>query len=123
MQTNNTIEKEITNLIDKTLEIQQLRWWLQNPELKSFLLCVERCGNDEGEIVYEQSETKFHADEREKPWDDFHDWDYSYNCTRYPVATDMEDFYARVYRPYSTDAEIEKRINHILYTLTFDGTP
>jgi hypothetical protein len=98
----------------KALEVAQLEWWLQNPELKSFLLCVERCQNDEGETVYQQSETKFHTGDKEEPWEQFYDWDYSYNCIRYPVAIDMKDFYARVKRPYQTDAEIQARIDVIL---------
>ena len=119
-------------LIDKALEIQQLQWWLAHPSIKSFHLSVEHDGDDEGHF-YKTVENRtfdlttdtvedpdFNDDDR---WFDYENHSSFSTKSYYPVDIN-KSHHERIYRPYSgDDMEIQARVNHILYTLTFDGTP
>jgi len=108
MQTN--------ELIDKALELQQLVWWLDNPTIKSFFLSCECHSNNENRSFYlkiQNSEYNLTVDITAR---------FLVMVSNYPIDIN-KTHNEHVYRPYPTDVEIETRIDHILYTLTFDGTP
>lgn len=108
MQTN--------ELILKALELQQLVWWIDNPTIKSFFLSCECHSDNEDRSFYikiQNSEYDLTVDITTH---------FLVMVSNYPIDIN-KTCSQRVSRPYPTDVEILTRINHILYTLFFDGTP
>ena len=116
-------------LQEKALEISQLEWWLANPIVKSFFLCVESTSDDEGRYFLEVENRAYHLttdsdvlDDELNPDDEYemdsHIYDsymhHDFSTSSYYPVDINESHYDRVYRPYPTDAEIQARIDSIL---------
>lgn len=112
-------------LIAKALELSQLQWWLANPTVKSFFLCVESTSDDDGHYYIQIQNRNYYlttdnVDEEDLDDDnDYFDYDHHRDFstkTYYPVDIN-QSHYQRIYRPYPTDAEIQTRIDTILGNL------
>ena len=123
---------QVEELIDKALELQQLRWWLSNPTVESFFLRSEATGDDNGNYFVEVENRSYRLTTDSDVLDDALDPDDEYEMNSsifdsymhpdfstssyYPVNIN-QPHYARVYRPQIIDAEIQTRIESILRSL------